>query len=290
MISRTFIERPRLAGVVAIVLMLAGIVSIFSLPISQYPQVTPPQIVVRAMYPGAGAEVLANTVAGPIEDVVNGVEGMIYMSSSSDNSGGYALTVTFAVGTDPDMAQVKVQNRVAQAEPILPREVVQQGVIVETESADMLGFLIIRSPDDSRDELFLSDYTYKIIQPVLERIPGISRAQVYGPRYSMRIWLNADRLTALRISSEEVIASIRQQNVQASIGSIGTAPDDNSGQVAYTLKTQGRLNSPEEFGNIVVRTGVDGAVVYLRDVARIEKGADNYLFSSKFDGRRCPAR
>jgi hydrophobe/amphiphile efflux-1 (HAE1) family protein/NodT family efflux transporter outer membrane factor (OMF) lipoprotein len=289
MISRVFIERPRLAGVVAIVLMLAGIVSIASLPITQYPQVTPPQIVVRAMYPGAGAEVLANTVAGPIEDAVNGVEDMIYMSSSSDNSGGYALTVTFAVGTDPDMAQVKVQNRVSQAEPILPREVVQQGVTVEKESADMLGFVIIRSPDNSRDELFLSDYTYKIIQPVLERIPGVSRAQVYGPRYSMRVWMDADRLTALGLSSDEVITAIRQQNVQASIGSIGTTPDDNTGQVTFTLKTQGRLNTPEEFGNIVVRTGMNGAVVYLRDVARMEKGADNYLFSAKYNGGRCVA-
>ena len=289
MISRTFIERPRLAGVVAIVLMLAGIVSIFSLPITQYPQVTPPQIVVRAMYPGAGAEVLANTVAGPIEDAVNGVEDMLYMSSSSDNSGGYALMVTFAVGTDPDMAQVKVQNRVSQAEPILPREVVQQGVTVEKESVDMLGFIVIRSPDNSRDELFLSDYTYRIIQPVLERIPGISRAQVYGPRYSMRVWMDSDRLTALGLSSDEVIAAIRQQNVQASIGSIGTAPDDNTGQVTFTLKTQGRLNTPREFGNIVVRTGMDGAVVYLRDVAHLEKGADSYLFAAKYNGGSCVA-
>ncbi len=289
MISRVFIERPRLAGVVAIVLLLAGILSITALPITQYPQVTPPQIVVRAMYPGAGAEVLANTVAGPIEDAVNGVEDMIYMSSSSDNSGGYALTVTFAVGTDPDMAQVKVQNRVSQANPLLPREVVQQGVTVETESADMLGFMIIRSPDNSRDELFLSDYTYKIIQPVLERISGISRAQVYGPRYSMRIWMNTDRLSALGMSSDEVVNAIRQQNIQASIGSIGTTPDDGGGQMAFTLKTQGRLNNPEDFGNIVVRTDKNGAVVYLHDVARIEKGADNYLFSAKYNGGQCVA-
>lgn len=289
MISRVFIDRPRLAGVVAIVMMLAGILAITSLPITQYPQVTPPQIVVRAMYPGAGAEVLANTVAGPIEDAVNGVEDMLYMSSSSDNSGGYGLAVTFAVGTDPDMAQVKVQNRVSQAEPLLPREVVQQGITVETESADMLGFLIIRSPDNSRDELFLSDYTYRIIQPVLERIPGISRAQIYGPKYSMRIWLNADRLSALSISSDEVANAIRQQNIQASIGSVGTAPDDHTGQLVYTLKTQGRLNSAAAFGNIVVRTDTEGAVVYLRDVARIEKGADNYMFSAKYNGGRCVA-
>jgi len=289
MISRTFIERPRLAGVVAIVMTLTGLLSITSLPITEYPQVTPPTIVVRGMYPGASASVLADTVAGPIEDAVNGVQDMIYMSSSSDNAGMYQLTVTFEVGTDPDMAQVKVQNRVAQAEPLLPREVVQQGVTVETESSDMLGFVIIRSPDNSRDELFLSDYTYKIIQPVLERIPGISRAQVYGPKYSMRVWMDADRLSALGMGSEEVVAAIRGQNIQASIGSVGSTPDDGSSQMAYTLKTRGRLNSPEEFGNIVVRTGSDGAVVYLRDVARIEKGADNYLMTAKYNGANCVA-
>ncbi len=289
MISRTFIERPRLAGVVAIVMTLTGLLSMLSLPITQYPQVTPPTIVVRAMYPGASAAVLSDAVAGPIEDAVNGVQDMIYMSSSSDNSGMYQLTVTFEVGTDPDMAQVKVQNRVAQAEPLLPREVVQQGVTVETESSDMLGFVIIRSPDNSRDELFLSDYTYKIIQPVLERIPGISRAQVYGPKYSMRVWMDADRLTALGMSSDEVVTAIRQQNIQASIGAVGATPDDGLSQMAYTLKTQGRLNSPEDFGNIVVRTGMDGAVVYLRDVARIEKGADNYLMTALYNGANCVA-
>jgi HAE1 family hydrophobic/amphiphilic exporter-1/multidrug efflux pump len=289
MISRVFIDRPRLAGVVAIVMTLGGILSITSLPITQYPQVTPPTIVVRAMYPGASASVLADTVAGPIEDAVNGVEDMIYMSSTSDNSGMYQLTVTFEVGTDPDMAQVKVQNRVSQAEPLLPREVVQQGVTVETESADMLGFIIIRSPDNSRDELFLSDYTYKIIQPQLERIPGISRAQVYGPKYSMRVWMDADRLSALGMSPEEVVAAISSQNIQASIGSVGTTPDDGTSQMAYTLKTQGRLNTPADFENIVVRTGSDGAVVYLRDVARIEKGADNYLMSALYNGANCVA-
>ncbi|MEI6891219.1 MAG: efflux RND transporter permease subunit [Pontiella sp.] len=289
MISRTFIERPRLAGVVAIVMMLAGLLSVTLLPITQYPQVTPPTIVVRGMYPGASAAVLADTVAGPIEDAVNGVQDMIYMSSSSDNTGQYQLTVTFEVGTDPDLAQVKVQNRVAQAEPLLPREVIQQGVIVETQSSDMLGFVVISSPDNSRDMLFLSDYTYKIIKPVLERIPGVSRAQVYGPKYSMRVWMDADRLSALGMSSEDVVSAISRQNIQASIGSVGTTPDDGSAQVAYTLKTQGRLNSPEDFGNIVVRSGAHGAVVYLRDVARVEKGADGYLMSSKFNGSTCVA-
>jgi HAE1 family hydrophobic/amphiphilic exporter-1/multidrug efflux pump len=287
MISRVFIERPRLAGVISIVLTLAGIISMRALPIAQYPQVTPPQVVVRAMYPGAGAEVLAATVAGPIEDAVNGVENMIYMASSSDSSGGYALTVTFEVGTDPDIAQVQVQNRVAQAEPMLPTEVTQQGVTVETESSDMLGFVMIQSPDESRSELFLSDYTYKVIQPALERIKGVSRAQVYAPKYSMRVWMDSDRIAALGMSAGDVIGAIQSQNIQASVGSVGSAP--GNGAMVYTLKAQGRLNDVESFEDLVVRTGEDGAVVALKDVARVEKGADNYMFGAKYNGKRSVA-
>ncbi len=289
MISRVFIERPRLAGVVSIVLMLAGILSIFSLPIAQYPQVTPPQVIVRASYPGASAEVLAATVASPIEDAVNGVENMIYMSSSSDNTGSYQLTVSFEVGTDTDMSQVKVQNRVAQAEPLLPSEVTQQGVTVETESSDMLGFMLLRSTDGSLDDLFLSDYATKIIKPALERISGVSRAQIWGAQYSMRVWMDADRLAALDLSPEDVASAIRAQNLQASIGSLGAAPSDGSSELVYSLKTEGRLNDPDDFADIVIRTGSDGAVVYLKDVARIEKGADQYLFNAKYNGDNCVA-
>lgn len=289
MISRVFIERPRLAGVISIVLMLAGILSISTLPIAQYPQVTPPQVVVTAMYPGAGAEVLADAVAGPIEDAVNGVDNMLYMASNADSSGVYMLTVTFDVGTDPDIAQVQVQNRVAQAQPLLPAEVTQQGITVQAQSADMLGFVMVRSPKGTRDELFLSDYTYKMIKPALERLPGVSSAQVYGPKYSMRVWLDSDRLSALGISPSEVIGAIRSQNVQASVGSIGSAPGTDTIDVAYTLKAQGRLNSPAEFENIIVRTGGDGAVVFLKDVARVEKGADNYTFRARYNNETAVA-
>jgi hydrophobe/amphiphile efflux-1 (HAE1) family protein/NodT family efflux transporter outer membrane factor (OMF) lipoprotein len=287
MISKVFIDRPRLAGVVSIVLTLAGVLSIASLPIAQYPQVTPPQVVVRAAYPGADAGVVSDTVAAPIEDSVNGVDDMIYMSSSSDNSGNYQLTVTFEVGTDSDIAQVQVQNRVTQAVPLLPTEVTQQGVTVETESSDMLGFIMVQSPDESLSELFLSDYTYKVIKPALERIPGVSRAQVYAPRYSMRVWMDPDRLAAFGMSAEDVIRAIRMQNIQASTGSVGSAPGD--GQMMYTLKAEGRLNDTESFEQIIVRTGADGAAVRLKDVARVEKGADNYLFSSKYNGKRAVA-
>ena len=289
MISRIFIERPRLASVVSVVLMLAGILSIRTLPIAQYPQVTPPQVVVEAVYPGAGAEVLADTVAGPIEDAVNGVDDMIYMSSTSDSSGAYTLTITFNVGTDPDMAQVKVQNRVAQAVPLLPSEVTEQGVTVQSQSSDMLGFIMIRSPGGTRDELFLSDYTYRVIKPALERIPGVSSAQVYGPKYSMRVWMDSDRLASLGLGADDVINAIRAQNVQASVGTIGGAPGNGDAQLTYTLKTTGRLNTPEEFERIAVRTGSDGAVVFLKDVARVEQGADNYLFSAKYNGETAVA-
>ena len=284
MISRVFIERPRLAGVISIVLMLAGILSIFSLPIAQYPQVTPPQITVSASYPGASAEVMADTVAGPIEDAVNGVDDMIYMSSTSDSSGSYTLTISFKVGTDTDISQVKVQNRVSQATPLLPTEVTQKGVSVQNQSSDILGFLMIRSPDRSRDSLFLSDYAYKVIKPALERISGVSSASVRGSKYSMRVWLDSDRMAALGLSSSDVTAAIRNQNIQASIGAIGSVPGDGSEQMSYTLKTTGRLNTTEDFSKIIIRTGVDGAVVFLGDIARIEKGADSYLFTARYNG------
>ncbi len=287
MISRVFIERPRLAGVVSIVLTLAGVLAIFVLPIAQYPQVTPPQVMVSAMYPGASAEVLAATVAGPIEDSVNGVEDMIYMSSTCDNIGNYSLSISFAVGTDVDMAQVKVQNRVAQAQPLLPSEVTQQGVTVQTRSSDMLAFLALRSPDKSRDSLYLGDYATRIIKPSLERIQGISSAQIFGPKYSMRVWMDADRLSALGLGPDDVAAAIRKQNIQASIGSVGSAPDDGSARLVYTLKTEGRLNTPEDFETIIVRTDADGAVVYLKDVARVEKGASSYMNTAKFNGADC---
>jgi len=284
MISRVFIDRPRLAGVISIVLMLAGILSIFSLPVAQYPQVTPPQITVSANYPGASAEVLADTVAGPLEDAVNGVDDMIYMSSTSDSSGNYSLTVSFQVGTDIDMSLVKVQNRVAQATPLLPAEVTQKGVTVRNQSSDILGFLMVQSPDHSRDSLFLGDYAYKVIKPALERISGVSSADVHGSKYSMRVWMDSDRLAALGLSSSDVIAAIRSQNIQASIGAVGSTPGNGSEQMAYTLKTTGRLNTTEDFKKIIVRTGADGAVVFLGDVARIEKGADNDLFNARFNG------
>jgi HAE1 family hydrophobic/amphiphilic exporter-1/multidrug efflux pump len=282
--SRVFIERPRLAGVISILLTLAGVLSIFSLPIAQYPQVTPPQVTVSTSYPGASAEVLADTVAGPIEDAVNGVDDMLYMSSSSDSTGSYSLTITFEVGTDPDMAQVKVQNRVSQADPLLPAEVKQQGVNVQAESSDMLGYIVLRSPNESLEKLFLSDYANKQIKPSLERIPGISKVSIYASKYSMRVWMDADRLAFLGLSADDVVQAVSAQNIQASIGAVGSTPGDGTEQMTYTLKTTGRLNDPKAFRDIVIRTGEDGAVVRLGDIARVEKDADSYMYSSKYNG------
>ena len=284
MISRVFIERPRFALVISIVLTLAGVLAIRTLPVSQYPQVTPPQVVVSARYPGANARELANTVAIPLEEEVNGVDGMLYMSSDCDDLGNYTLTVTFEVGTDLDLDMVKVQNRVQQATPKLPKEVTEQGLSVTTRSSDMLGFLTLRSPKGTHDSLFMSDYAHTHIKNVLKRIPGVGSADVYGPKRSMRVWLDAARLTALRLSAEDVITAIRSQNIQAALGSVGAAPSEGGAQMVYTLQAKGRLNEPDDFREIVVRTEADGGAVRLKDVARVELGEDSYGFVGIFNG------
>ena len=285
MLSRIFIERPRFAGVISIVLVLAGALSLMRLPIAMYPEITPPQIEVRANYPGASAQVVSDAVASPIEDEVNGVEGMIYMSSQCSNTGEYSLTVTFEVGTDPDIAQVKVQNRIQQATPRLPSEVTNMGISVTSRSSSMLGFMIVRSPNNTYDQQYISDYTYRYIVKPLQRIDGVGSATVYAPKYSMRVWVDADRASSMNLSSDDIIDAIRSQNIQASVGSIGTSPGDNNQQITYTLITKGRLNTVEEFENIVVSTNSNGAVVKLKDVARVELGADSYLFSAKYQGQ-----
>ena len=284
MISRVFIDRPRFAMVISIVLTLAGLLSIKNLPVSQYPQVTPPQVIVSASYPGANAQELANTVAVPIEDEVNGVDGMSYMASECDDSGSYTLTVTFEVGTDLDMDMVKVQNRVQQATPKLPTEVTEQGVSVTTRSTDMLGFLNLRSPKGTHNRLFLSDYAHNHIKNVLKRVPGVGSAEVYGPKRSMRVWLDPARLTAQGLGADAVIAAVRSQNIQATLGSVGAAPAEGNAQTVYTLRAMGRLNEPVDFREIVVRTEAQGGLVRLKDVGRVEFGQSSYLFSGNYNG------
>ncbi|KMY68340.1 RND transporter [Desulfocarbo indianensis] len=284
MISRLFIERPRFAMVIAIVLTLAGALALGSLPIEQYPQVTPPTVQVSAVYPGASAEVLAKTVATPIEQAINGVDNMIYMESISDNQGNYSLTVSFEVGTNQDTALVKVQNRLQQAQSKLPSEVTQQGINVESRSSGILGFMAIYSPDKSRDELYLSNFVHEQLKDALKRVPGVGGITILGGEYSMRVWLNSDRLEALGLSSQDVVNAISSQNVQASIGSVGAAPGGEDIKLVYTLQTQGRLNDPKDFADIIIRSDPQGGQVRLKDVARVELGRDSYAYTTNYNG------
>ena len=285
MVSRIFIERPRLAIVISILITLAGVLALFNIPVAQYPQISPPEIRVRAVYPGASAEVVADSVAAPLETEINGVEDMLYMSSTCSNNGSYSLSVTFEVGTDPNMAQVNVQNRVQQAVPKLPTEVTNQGVSVRTRSSDILGVVTFFADDGANDALFLSNYVSINVKDALTRLKGVSEAYIFGALdYSMRIWMNPERLTSLGLTADDVIKAIRQQNVQAATGSIGTAPSSDRQQVQYTLRAKGRLNEVADFENIVIRSNPTGGILRLKDVARVELGAHSYASKSIFDG------
>ena len=282
--SRTFIERPRFAMVISIVLTMAGLMAYFNLPVSQYPRLTPPSISVTYTYPGASAKEVMNTVAMPIEDQVNGVDDMLYMVGSSSDDGNYALNVSFEVESDRDMDMVKVQNRVSQAEAKLPTEVKQLGGRIRAQSEDMLGFMALRSPSGKLSRLQISDYIYANIQPVLLRIDGVGEATVYGPRLAMRVWLDPDRMAAQGLNSEEVIAAVSKQNVQASVGSVGASPMPKNAAHVFTITAKGRLMKPEEFNEIVIRRDENGGIVRLKDIARTEIGEENYMFSGQYNG------
>ena len=284
MISRIFIERPRFAIVISIVLTLAGSLSLFMLPIEQYPEVTPPEIQVEARYPGASSEVLANSVASLLEEAINGVDDMIYMASTSDDLGSYQLTVTFEVGTDLDIAQVRVQNRIQAAMSKLPAEVTAQGVNVTARASNILGFASFISPKGTFDQVEVCNYVHNNVKNVLKRVPGVGGVDVMGPEYSMRVWLDAIRMAALGISSDEVVGAIRAQNIQASIGSVGATPDNESVQMIYALQAEGRLNTPESFREIIVRTNAEGGLVKLKDIARVEMGGNRYTPLFFFNG------
>ena len=283
--ARFFIDRPRFAMVIACILTIAGAIAAFNLPIKQYPDVAPPEIVVDAQYPGADAETLANTVGVPLEEAINGVDDMIYMSSTSSNTGSYSLRVTFATGTDSDMALVKVQNRVAQAEPLLPTEVTAQGITTSSSFSDTLGFVALVSPNGTRDELFLNDYVQSNISNVLKRVPGMGTVDVYGAKYSVRVWLDPERLASLGLSTNDVANAITSQNKQASIGSIGGSPGNTESPLVYSLTTTGRLTSVKQFEEIVLRATADGGIVRLRDVSRIELGAETYNLHAGLNGK-----
>ncbi|NRB37032.1 MAG: efflux RND transporter permease subunit [Pseudomonadales bacterium] len=285
MISEFFINRPKFALVISIVITLAGLISLTQLPIAEYPPIAPPQVVVSASYPGASASVVEETIAGPIEDAINGVEDMIYMSSASGNDGRYTLTVTFEVGTDSDMALVRVQNKMKEAEPRLPADVRMQGLLVDKQSPDMLMIVSLFSPDDSLSYLFMSNYAKINVESALARIPGIANATILGAAdYSMRLWLDPDRMANLGITTTDVVNVLKEQNVQAPVGKIGSPPYTGRLEMEFTLQTKGRLKDVEEFKKILIRANPDGSAIYLKDIARVELGQIDYSISSEFNG------
>src|SRR6516162_5210485 len=292
MFARFFIDRPIAAWVISIVIVLAGLAALVALPIAQYPEITQPSVQVTCQYPGASAVVVADTVAAPIEQQVNGVEKMLYMSSQSTNDGGYNLTVTFELGTDLNMAQVLVQNRVNQALPALPDVVKQTGVTVKKQSPSILLVVNLYSDVDPKtgrpylDQLYLSNYATINLKDALARVDGVGDVLEFGQQdYSMRVWLDPDKLSSRNLTAGDVIKSLREQNVQVAAGQIGQPPVPSGLDFQYTMGAQGRLAEPEQFSNIVIKTGSDAEVTYLRDVSRSELGARNQDTRCRMDGR-----
>ncbi len=286
MLSSVFIDRPRLAIVIAIVMTLAGGLAILGIPVAQFPDIVPPQVSVTEVYPGASADVVEATVAQPVDSEVNGVDKMLYMKSTSGNDGTYTLTVTFALGTDPDINTVNVQNRAQLATAKLPQEVSRQGLSIKKKSSALLLVIGLSSPKGTYDSLFLSNYATINIVDELARIPGVGDAGIYGPlNYSMRVWLNSDRLTSFNLAPSDNIHAIQSQNTQAAVGRIGAAPVGVDQQFQFTIRTKGRLTDPKEFENIVVRANPDGSIVRVKDVGRVELGAQSSDSYGRFNGK-----
>jgi hydrophobe/amphiphile efflux-1 (HAE1) family protein len=284
-LSRIFIDRPIFAAVIAIVITLVGAISYFGLPISQYPDVVPPTITVSASYPGASAETVADTVAAPIEQQINGVDDMLYMSSQSTGDGRVTITVTFKLGTDLNQAQVLVQNRVALAQPSLPEDVRRIGVVVRKTNPSWLMAINIISPDHSRDRAYMSNYILSQVRDRLTRVDGIGDVQMFGGRdYAMRVWIDPGRAAARGLTGGEIVNALRGQNVQVAAGVLGQPPYDTRSAYQLNVETQGRFKDPTDFANIIVKTAPDGAVTRLSDVGRVELGADDYGVNGYLSG------
>ena len=283
MISRIFIDRPIFAWVIAIVIMLAGAGAILSLPVEQYPDIAPPTVNIRANYPGASAETLETSVTQIIEQQLTGIDGMIYFSSTSDSAGRARVSVTFERGTDPDIAQVQVQNRVQEALSRLPQQVQQQGLRVTKSSADFLMVIAVYDETGKRTRSDVSDYLTSNLQDPLARVPGVGDVNVFGSPYAMRIWLDPFKLSSFQLMPGDVISAIEAQNTQVAAGQIGAQPALPGQMLNATVTARSRLSTPEEFRNIVVKTQTDGSKVLLKDVARVELGSESYTTESRLN-------
>ena len=286
MFSRFFIDRPIFAAVLSIFIMIAGLAAMRSLPIAQYPEIAPPVVTVQAVYPGASAQVLEQTVAAPIENAINGVEHMLYMSSTSAGNGVVQIQVTFEIGTDINQAALNVNNRVKQSEPKLPQEVRRQGVTVEKGSSSFLQVLAFYSPDSRYDDLYTSNYVTLNVLDQLKRVPGTTNVQIFGAKdYAMRVWLKPDRLAQLKLTTSDVARAINEQNAQFAAGKVGQSPTQKGQELVYTITTKGRLTEAREFEDIIIRSNTDGSSVRLRDVARVELGGKDYDFVGRINGQ-----
>lgn len=285
-----FIKRPIFAGVLSIVIFLVGAISLFRLPVSEYPEVVPPTVVVRASYPGANPKTIAETVSAPLEQAINGVENSLYMFSQATSDGVMTLTVTFKLGTDLDKAQVQVQNRVAQAQPKLPEEVRRLGVTTVKSSPDLTMVVHLFSPNDRYDDVYVRNYATLQVKDTLARLPGVGQVNIFGSGdYAMRVWLDPQKIAAKGLTASDIVAAIREQNVQVAAGGVGQQPNSRPVDTELLINTKGRLTSEEEFGSIVVKTGVRGELVRLRDVSRIELGASEYALRSLLNNRTAVA-
>ncbi|MEH6360454.1 MAG: efflux RND transporter permease subunit, partial [Amylibacter sp.] len=281
-----FVDRPIFAIVLSVIMTILGAVAYTQLPVEQYPAIAPPSIVVQANYPGADANTVAATVATPLEQEINGVEDMLYLSSYSTSDGSMSLTVTFKIGTDLDAAQILVQNRVTTALPRLPQDVRSLGVTTTKSSPDLMMVIHMLSPDETYDQLYVSNYARSRVRDLLIRLDGVGNLIIFGEReFAARVWLDPDKLASLGLVASDVVSALREQNVQVSGGSLGAPPNDSNSAFQVSVTTAGRLETPKEFGNVIVRATEDGRIVRVRDVARVEIGAKSYVTNSYLNNK-----
>lgn len=284
MLSNFFLDRPVFAWVIAIIMMLAGALAIYNLPVSQYPPIAPPSIAIEAFYPGASAETVENSVVQIIEQQMTGFDNLLYMNASSDSNGSGRLELTFAAGTDPDLAWAKVQNKLQLAMPSLPEVVQRQGIRVNKSTRNYLILVGLVSEDGSMDGADLRDYAKSNVEKVLARVPGVGEVGTWGSQYAMRIWLNPNKLVSYNLTAEDVVASVRSYNVQVSAGQFGGAPAVEGQRLNASITVQTMLETPEEFAAIPLRTNPDGSILRVRDIGRVELGSENYALTAQYNG------